>query len=123
MGFVIDRHCPGVSFTGYEVVNERVVEANRKFAELQNSNIRLLQADLSLQDFKPQRADFYFLYDFGSRAAIAKALADLREISLSQKMTVIGRGRSSRDAIERGEPWLSQVNEPRHFEHFSIYRS
>lgn len=123
MGFVIARHHPEVAFTGYEVVKERVAEGNRILKTLENSKIELEAVDLSLKDFKPVEAEFYFIYDFGSRDAIAKTLTDLREISMKRKITVIGRGRSSRDAIERGEPWLSQVNEPQHFEHFSIYRS
>ena len=123
MGLVIDRLFPGVKFTGYEVVAERVAEGSRLISKLENPLIELIVADLSVEGFKPVEAEFYFLYDFGSREAIAKTLNDLREISMRRKITVVGRGRSSRDAIERGEPWLSQVNEPRHFEHFSIYRS
>lgn len=151
MGFVIAQHFPGVAFTGYEVVAERVAEGQRVLglfcrglrglghsvpdADAKRTDVRLglqssvaptielLQADLSRADFAPVEASFYFLYDFGSRQAIAKTLNDLREISMREPITVIGRGRASRDAIERGEPWLSQVNPPRHFEHFSIYRS
>jgi Methyltransferase small domain len=123
MGFVIARHYPDVSFIGYEVVDERVAEGNRVLKFHSNPSVELFTADLSLKDFVPADAEFYFLYDFGSREAISKTLNDLREIAKHRSITVVGRGRASRDAIERSEPWLSQVNEPRHFEHFSIYRS
>lgn len=139
MGFVLAAHHPGVRFTGYEVVKDRVEEGTRVLrrflearehrsrqplvSELIAARIELLWSDLSASTFKPRVADFYFIYDFGSRSAISKTLADLKSIASTKQITVIGRGRASRDAIERGEPWLSQVNEPRHFDHFSIYQS
>ena len=176
MGFVVAAHHPGVGFTGYEVVSDRVAEGrrvlgaycervraasagsgrieNQRFAptvgdphgklaaenlpgslaaggqrgslaarDLPPAEIELQCADLSDPGFLPRAADFYFLYDFGSRTAISKTLNDLKQIAATKPITVIGRGRSSRDAIERTEPWLSQVNPPRHFSHYSIYRS
>lgn len=128
MAFVLAAHYPEVRFTGYEVVQERVDEGQRVLTSYLkklsiSSDTKIVCADLSLKTFKPAQARFYFLYDFGSREAISKALIDLREIASEKSITVIGRGRASRDAIERGEPWLSQVNVPRHFDHFSIYQS
>lgn len=123
MGLVIDHHHAGVSFLGYEVVRERVLEGQRVRAERTLGDIDLQCEDLSLPTFKPLRADFYFIYDYGSREAIAKTLNDLREMSMQQPLTVVGRGRASRDQIERSEPWLSQVNTPSHHGNFSIYKS
>ncbi len=74
-------------------------------------------------DFKPDAADFFFIYDYGTRPAVQKTLEDLREIARSRPITVVGRGRLSRDAIERQHPWLSQVCPPRHFKNYSIYSS
>ena len=54
----------------------------------------MLVADLSALDFKPEPAQFYFIYDFGSREAIEKTLQDLRSIAALQPISVIGRGRS-----------------------------
>lgn len=125
MGLVIARHHPGVSFVGYEYVSERVNEGRRVIAEqlARNSRIELSQADLAAPDFMPVAADTYFIYDYGTRAAIQKSLNDLREIARTRPLTVIGRGRASRDAIEREHPWLSQVRKPEHLGHYSIYRT
>ena len=124
MGFVIARHHPGVRFVGYEYVAERVHEGARRLrAAGAPPEIELLQADLGDPAFAPPGADFYFIYDYGTREAIDKTLEDLRRIAAARPITVIGRGRASRDAIERGQPWLSQVREPEHFGHYSIYRS
>lgn len=125
MGLVIARHHPGVRFLGYEYVVERVRAGQRVIGEQDSSrdesSIELLQADLAAPGFAPISAKTYFIYDYGTRAAIDKTLEDLRRIAQSRTITVVGRGRASRDAIERGQPWLSQVREPVHFGHYSIY--
>lgn len=123
MGFVMGRHFPEVTFTGYEFVAERVEEANRCLVPWNYSQVRILPADLSDPGFQPAPADFYFLYDFGSRAAVEKTLEDLKSIARTRSITVVGRGRRSRDAIERRHPWLSGVVAPQHHGTFSIYRS
>ncbi|MCM2324247.1 MAG: class I SAM-dependent methyltransferase [Oligoflexia bacterium] len=123
MGFVLGVHHPGVRFLGYEFVEERVKEGQRGLARWTYPGIELRQADLAAASFLPEPADFYFIYDYGTREAIEKTLGDLREIARLRPLTVIGRGRASRDAIERRHPWLSQVVPPRHFGHYSIYRT
>ncbi|MEK6577704.1 MAG: methyltransferase domain-containing protein [Bdellovibrionota bacterium] len=123
MGFVIGRHFREVHFVGYEYVNERVAESNRCLAKWQFKNVKVKLGDLSSPDFKLEPADFFFIYDYGTIQAIEKTLADLKAIARKKKITVIGRGRLSRDTIERAEPWLSQMTAPQHFAHFSIYQS
>jgi hypothetical protein len=118
MAWVIAKHHPGVEFIGYELVAERVREGLRAGAGMQ-----LIQADLSLSSFRMPEAEIYFIYDFGSRDAIEKSLQDLRVIAGSRPITVVGRGRASRDAIERSHPWLSQIIPPRHTAFYSVYRS
>lgn len=123
MGFVLARHFPSVRFLGYEVVPERVAEGKRVLAMHCGPEIQLERVDLSRSDFSPAIADYYFIYDFGSRAAIEKTLGDLSVIARTRAIVVIGRGRASRDAIERQHPWLSAVLKPEHRKHYSIYRS
>jgi hypothetical protein len=114
MGFVVGRHFPQLKFIGYEYVPERVLEGQRCLEPLGwGERVQLLQQDLTAADFEPVTADAYFLYDFGARTAIEKSLQDLRAIAR----------RASRDAIERGHPWLSQIVPPEHHRNYSIYRS
>ncbi|HUP56640.1 MAG TPA: class I SAM-dependent methyltransferase [Bdellovibrionota bacterium] len=122
MGFVMARHFPGLSFVGYELVEERVAEG-RRCLERFGAEGRLVVADLGDPLFKPEEADIYFLYDFGSRLAVAKCLEDLKEVAASRAITVVGRGRGCRDRIEHKTPWLSQVVPPRHYPRYSVYRS
>lgn len=124
LGFVISQHWLGVGFVGYELIEERVREGRRCLERFEvMPEIQLLQADLLAPEFMPQAADFYFMYDFGSRQAIDKTIYDLFIIAQKRSITVVGRGGRTRDAIERRNPWLSQVIEPEHFPHYSIYRS
>jgi precorrin-6B methylase 2 len=123
MGFVLSRHYPDVSFVGYEIVEERVSEAKRCLEHHGCQNSEMLCEDLSAKEFQPTSADFYFIYDYGSRIAISKTLNDLRTIARSHPIVVVGRGRLSRDLIEQENPWLSGVNAPEHHGNFSIYRS
>jgi hypothetical protein len=123
MGFVIGRLRPDLEFVGYELVPERVAETRRCLAPWRYPNVRVEKADLSAPDFQPAEADFYFLYDYGTRPAVEKTLEDLKAVARRRPIAVVGRGRLSRDAIERHHPWLSQVVPPRHFRNYSIYAS
>jgi hypothetical protein len=123
MGFVIGRHYPKVKFIGYEFVGERVNEGLRCLKPFQFPLIELIHADLSVPDFTPAMAEFYFIYDFGNPKVIEKTLHDLRRIAREKAIVVVGRGRSSRDLIERRHPWLSDVIKPTHLGNSSIYRS
>lgn len=121
MGFVIGCHYPQVKFIGYEIIEARVRESLRCLAPLAYPLIEMHQADLSASGFKLPAADFYFIYDFGSRQTISKTLEDLKIVARSRPIKVVARGGLSRNLIDREHPWLSQVHPPRHFHHYSIY--
>jgi hypothetical protein len=120
LGLVLAAHFPEVRFIGYEAVAERIAEA--RTCPLPFARPGLVEADLSDPGFAPAEADYYFIYDFGSREAVEKTLGDLRTIARKRPITVVGRGRRTRDLIERGQPWLASVVPPQHFAHYSIYR-
>jgi hypothetical protein len=123
MGFVLAEHYPDVNFIGYELVAARVEEGNLRLSERGHKRAKLVECDLSTASFIPQEAEYYFLYDYGTREAIEKTLRDLRGIASRRPIQVVGRGRASRDAIELAHPWLSGVVTPEHYANYSIYRS
>ncbi len=123
MGFVVEAHYPHVKFVGYEIVQERVAEGARCLALQGFSSAQLLCANIDNSEFNLPEAETYFVYDFSHRAAIDRLLLRLLQIARRRSITVVARGRSSRDAIDHGAPWLSQVVPPEHFQNFSIYRS
>jgi hypothetical protein len=124
MGFVVARQFPRVSFLGIEILQERVEEGVRAYARAGlPDSIALVHGDLAEPGFQFPSADYYFVYDFGTRESVEKTLEDLRLVSNQRSITVVARGGRSRDLIDRQCPWLSQVIEPRHFPHYSIYRT
>jgi hypothetical protein len=128
MGFVMGLHFADSKYIGYEICADRVIEAKRILNQHHFSNVQLEHQDIARLDFMPPDADFYFVYDFGTAASIHKILQNLKQIARRRQqenkyITVIARGRGARDQIEKHEPWLSEVHEPKVYPHFSIYRS
>jgi ubiquinone/menaquinone biosynthesis C-methylase UbiE len=121
LGFILARHYPDVKFLGLELVPERVREGARALAMFPAPNARLETANLS--SFPIPEANIYFIYDFGARQSILKALDDLRRIAKTTEIRVVGRGRRVRDLIEREHPWLGSVHQPIHGPHYSVYRN
>ena len=113
----------GVDFCGFELVAPRVAAAQAALDRFGAARARMVAADLAAADFSLCAADVYFMYDYGTRDAIEKTLADLRAVARERGVIVVGRGRACRDAIERRHPWLSGVVSPQHFAHASIYRT
>lgn len=123
MAFVIAKHFPEVEFTGYELIAERVRVGQKAFLNYGIKPEALHLQDITDPNFFLIPAPYYFIYDFGSRDAIEILLQKLQSIAKQQSITIVGRGRATRDAIEKSHPWLSQINSPEHFGRFSIYRS
>ena len=124
MGHVLGRHHSGVTYLGIESVQGRAEEARRVLALHGIMNARVERRDLLSASDPVPPGDVYFLYDLTGRPADTEAmLLKLRERAASAAITVVGRGRATRDAIERAHPWLSWVREARHYGNFSVYRS
>jgi len=123
MGFVVGRHYPKVKFIGYEYVGERVKESKRCLNRLGHPLVKFKHADLSSMEFQPATADYYFIYDYGTSEAIKKTLVDLKKIAQEKPITVVARGRDSRDFIEEHHLWLTKRALPKSYIYFSIYQS
>lgn len=123
IGLVLARHYPEVSFIGVESVLERAIEAGKVLAQ-HAPKAQIIAADILHPHFQIPVAPFYFIYDFSSKRADFEMLFPrLKMIAKLSPITVIGRGRATRDQIERAEPWLTQIHAPQNFGNFSIYQS
>jgi hypothetical protein len=121
LGLVLNLLYPEVTFTGYELVPERVDEGNQVFLKEKCHKAKLITQDLTASDFVLPKADFYFLYDYGKVHHIRQTLSDLEKLAMAGKFKVIARGQGSRSIIEHEHPWLSQIYPVYRAEHFSIY--
>jgi len=123
LGFVLQALRPADSFLGYEFVDSRVQHGNEVLGRWRCTSAKLQCRDLrNLSDPWPP-FDLLFLFDFGQPSEIAGFLDQLRERRSSQAFSLIGRGRATRHLIATQHPWLSQVEEPLHTPHWSLYRS
>lgn len=123
MAFVLNHHRPKAHFTGIEFVTERVDEGNRVFDQHNLKNARLIQDDLSQEDFLLPLADVYFVYDYGNIEHIRHTLEQLKHLAGTERFQVVARGKGVRSLIQYSHPWLSQMGTPYHEENFSIYRN
>ncbi len=121
MGFVIGKHYPNIKFVGYEFAGERVKESRRCLRLTGHPLLKIIHADLSALEFQPIAAEYYFIYDYGNIEAIKKTLKDLKKIAQEKPITVIARGRDSRDVIEEHHPWLVKTPIHKRYIYFSIY--
>ena len=128
IGAVLALEYPGAGFVGIEAIKERHAEAERVLKQFSMLPMNLCCADLRTFDFADakvggRKATKFFIYDFGSREDFEFVFDSLRTLATQQPITVIARGGRSRDLIQKTERWLCEVNPPRHFKRFSIYRS
>lgn len=123
LGLILHESSPGVKFTGYELVKERVDEGNRVFQELKIPDAVMITQDLTDKSFVIPDADYYFIYDYGKTAHIRETMKQIEAMADRIKFKVIARGKGSRSIIEHEHPWLSQVFDVHHEENFSIYSS
>jgi precorrin-6B methylase 2 len=110
MGFVVGQIYPQHSFIGYEYVGEyvgeRVNEFRRCASRFQFSNVKMVHADLSSSQFRPEPADVYFIYDYGSPKAIRKTLYDLQRQAKTKKFSVVIRGLAVHEEVLNSHAWL-----------------
>lgn len=112
---------PQAKFMGIELREERVQEAQRVWRLLGLDRADLRYGNLAEQ--KVPHADLYFVYDLGTVERIRAVLRQIQDVARGQSVTVIGRGRATRNVIESEHPWLSQVRSPSHFANLSVYRA
>lgn len=123
LGIVLGCLTEGVRYTGYELVLERLAAGRKVFEKLQLVGAQLIQQDLASPSFQLPDADLFFIYDYGNLEAIEKSVLEIQTVARTHPVTVIARGRSSRDTIEQRHPWLSSVISPVHAKNYSIYQT
>lgn len=118
LGLVLHDRFPRVTFHGIEYVEERVAEGRRIYQGLGLNPGEITQGDLTAEDFFPEEADHYFIYDFGKVPHIRRLLNQLGEIADRRKFSLVGRGKGVRSLISHEFPWLTPFDEE---ENFSLY--
>lgn len=92
VAFVSNAVFPEARFIGYEVVRQRVSEANRVLNKLGLINAEVIMANVLEEDFELPSAQVYFIYDFSDIEDIDFILRKLRERPMADKLFLIARG-------------------------------
>jgi hypothetical protein len=101
VGVVVGLHRPDIQFTGFEYVPHRVSEANRIAEKLGiSSQVKYVQQDLSLAEFKIPEADIYYMYDPFMPETFDKLFAELNEIGKHREIKVVITGKAVVEASE-----------------------
>lgn len=109
-GMVIGLTRPDLDFIGYEIVAERVAEADRAAKALGLKNVAFVEQDLAAPDFRIPEAGCYFLYDPFSTEGYRKVMADLEQVARGRPIKLIAvEGRWELLPLLRAQPWLEET--------------
>ena len=109
LGIVSTCFFPEAKFTGYEIINQRLDEANRMFEVLGLGNCSMVQEDLSLESFSPPAADVYFIYDFSDPLDIRKILRQICEVNAGKGAIIVAKGDFIQPIIKKTHPEFVSV--------------
>ena len=109
LGIVSSSFFPEASFTGFEIIEQRLEEAKRMFEELELGNCKMVQEDLSLESFTPPKADVYFIYDFSDPLDIRKILRQICEVNAGRETLVVAKGEFIQPIIKKTHPEFISV--------------
>ena len=126
LAFVLHAFDPEIGYQGFEIDAARVVRAQQALERYGISPSVLSRRNLlEVKASEFARFDVFFCFDLGLRSSMSAVMDQIRLSTQVRPrlITMIARGRQSRDVIDHEHPWLSQVHPPEHLDHFSIYRS
>jgi len=118
VGFFIGLQYPTVDFVGFEIVPERVREAERVRRHLDIQNIAFKEQNLADLAFTIPTADVYFFYDPVSESTLQKIIGELAALKKKSRsfhiVAIEGRGQLLKTM--RSLPWLKDVTPPNTFD-------
>lgn len=123
VAYLTKAYFPRSSFTGYEIIKERVGEANKAFRKNNMLNCHVFEKDLLEDDFIIPDADLYFLYDFSEAKDLIVFFKKFVSFFENKKSFLILRGKGARSLIQYDYPGIWRPYGVIHRENWSIYSS
>lgn len=123
IGIVANAFYSEVDFTGYEILNERLDEANRIFDLLDLNNCKMVNENILEEGFELPEADLYFIYDFSNPLDLRVILKKLSAQFSQRDFFFVAKGEGIRSLIQNKYPEFFAVNGVIHNEHWSLYSS
>lgn len=111
----------------WEIIKERHDEAvrvfNFLFPNVIQESVRFVNQNILSEEILFPNAHVYFIYDFSDLADFLIVLKKLSEVARKQKMSVVSRGRGSKNWIYQYAPWLCEIVEPKKFDTWILFQS
>ena len=124
VGCTVGVNFPKSCFWGYEIVEERVAEAQRVAEFLQLHNVSYYHADVSADNFEIPQADWFFLFNPLGKEALARVLKKIYQASRSREVRLIAKYTGDLDKYAKS-PYLElikKIGEPGNFDACWFYR-
>ena len=123
VGLVMKALMPEAEFLGYEIIDSRLVEAERIFKLLGLDNCKMSNANILEEDFEIPVADIYFIYDFSDPHDLKKILNRISKKLYQDKFFIVAKGEGIRSMIQLKYPEFWASHGVIHDEKWSLYSS
>jgi hypothetical protein len=124
VGCTVGVNFPRSRFLGYEIVAERVIEAQRVAKFLRLDNVSYYHADVSADNFKLPEADWFFLFNPLDKEALTRILGKIYHSTKNRTVRLIAKYTGDLDKYAKS-PYLeliSTIGEPGNFDACWFYR-
>lgn len=123
LGIVANSYFPDLNFIGYEILEQRLNEANRLFDLLDLANCQVISENILDESFSLPKSDLYFIYDFSNPIDLRVILGKLSEIFFKEKFFFVAKGEGIRSLIQTKYPEFYSLNGVIHRKNWSLYSS
>lgn len=123
IGIVANAFCDSLHFTGYEILPERLDEANRIFDLLELENCKMINENILEDTFELPDADLYFIYDFSNPLDLRVILKKLSNRFFDKEFFFVAKGEGIRSLIQSKYPEFYATNGVIHSQNWSLYSS
>lgn len=123
IGIVANAFFNQVKFIGYEILSERLDEANRIFDLLELENCQMINENILEETFKLPDANLYFIYDFSNPLDLRVILKKISQEFSKKEFFIVAKGEGIRSLIKTKYPEFYAKNGVIHSKNWSLYSS
>jgi len=123
IGLVMNSILPNATFTGFEIMDNRVNEARRMWDLLGLTNCSIIKQNILAEEFELPAADIYFIYDFSDMLDVRQMLKKLSKKLYNDRFFIIARGDGIRSLMQLKFPEFWAAHGAIHYHDWSIYSS
>lgn len=123
VGIVMNAILPEASFSGYEIMDVRLNEAERIFDLYDLEKCEMLKQNILEENFQMPSADLYFIYDFSDPQDLRLILKRLAAKIFKDRFFIVAKGEGIRSLIQLKFPEFWASHGVVHQKQWSLYSS